>query len=64
MITQTGKNRHRISPGEAVAKLRANGFSVSEKTVLNWCNSRKLKNAKKLGGRWYIDLEELEAMME
>jgi hypothetical protein len=62
-MTQTSSIKQRISPGEAVAKLRAQGFDVTERSVQKWCSEKRLKQARKLGGRWFIDFDELEQML-
>lgn len=54
----------RIKPAAAVRILAKAGVEITTNTVYRWCQRKVLKKAKKIGGQWYLDSDEVKAMVE
>jgi len=54
----------RIKPSAAVRILATYGVSTTACTVIRWCHTGVLKKARKIGGQWYIDANEVRKMVE
>ena len=53
----------RIKPAAAVRILAKAGIITTTNTVTRWCKRGVLK-ANKVGGRWYLDPEEVKKIVE
>ena len=49
----------RITPQEAASELKKRGIPVTDQAIYNWCRAKKLMKARKIGGRWFLDRDEL-----
>lgn len=54
----------RITSRQAAQILKDEGFSCNEDTITRWCRNGVLKKAKKVGGQWYVNEEEVREMIE
>jgi hypothetical protein len=54
----------RIKPAAAVRILAKVGIITTTNTVTRWCQRGVLKMARKIGGQWYLDPEEVRKMVE
>ena len=54
----------KIKPAAAVRILAQAGIMTTVNTVTRWCQRGVLKKARKIGGQWYIDVDEVKAMVE
>ena len=54
----------RITSQQAAFILREEGIACDEDKITRWCRTGVLKTAKKTGGQWYINEEELKRMLE
>ena len=62
MIQENVQVKEKLTAQQAIRILRQYGITVSADAVLNWCRAGKLKNARRIGGRWYIDEDEIREM--
>ena len=54
----------RIKPAAAVRILAQAGVETTIHTVTRWCKTKVLRKARKIGGQWYIDADEVRKMVE
>jgi len=54
----------RIKPAAAVRMLEKAGVVTTTNTVTRWCQRGVLKKARKIGGQWYLDPNEVKGMVE
>lgn len=54
----------RITTRAAALMFRNEGFDCTEDKITRWCRTEVLKRAKKIGGQWYVDEEEVREMMQ
>lgn len=54
----------KIKPAAAVRILAKAGIEITANTVYRWCQRGVLKKARKIGGQWYLDADEVKAMVE
>ena len=54
--------KEKLSVQQAVLVLKEYGVHVTVNAIYQWCWRGKLKKARLVGGRWYIDEEEIRAM--
>ena len=55
--------KEKLAASEVVGILREYGIRITVHAVWKWCRSGRLKKARLVGGRWYIDEEEVRAMV-
>lgn len=58
------KKVKRITPLAASLAFQSKGFDCTEAKIRRWCRDKVLKRAKKIGGQWYVDEEEVREMMQ
>ena len=56
--------KEKLSASQVVGVLRREfGIRVTVHAVYKWCRQGKLKNARCVGGRWYIEEDEIRGMV-
>jgi len=60
---QNTKKVQRITSQRAAFILKEEGIACNEDKITRWCRDGVLKNARKIGGQWYINEEELREML-
>jgi len=58
------KKPKRITPLAASLAFQIAGFDCTEAKIRRWCRNKMLKRAKKVGGQWYVDEDEIREMLQ
>lgn len=54
----------RITPRAAANILVSLGIECTEKKIQRWCKEGRLKRARKVGGEWFIDEQEVRDLVK